>query len=227
MIQLEGAGKTYEKRGQKIVALAATNLNIAAGEFVAIVGPSGSGKTTLLSLLGGMLAPSAGKMLLDGVSVYDLPVHERAKLRQKRIGFVFQTFNLIPYLSALENVQIPLMLSATDRKSQQEKAAELLTRLGLGERLDHKPGELSLGQQQRVAMARTLANDPAIILADEPTGNLDPATRTQILDYLTEFAKEGRTVVLVTHDMSAAELASRQLLLKDGKITPRFAIHAA
>ena len=227
MIHLEGAGKTYEKRGEKIVALAPTDLNIAAGEFVAIVGPSGSGKTTLLSLLGGMLAPSSGKMRLDGVSVYDLPVHERAKLRQQRIGFVFQTFNLIPYLTALENVQIPLMLSALDRKSQEDRATDLLTRLGLGERLAHKPGELSLGQQQRVAMARMLANDPAIILADEPTGNLDPATRQQILDYLVEFANEGRTVVLVTHDMSAAELASRQLLLKDGKIAPRFAVHAA
>lgn len=227
MIELQGAGKTYEKRGEKIVALAPTQLTIARGEFVAIIGPSGSGKTTLLSLLGGMLAPTDGKLLLDGVSIYDLPVAQRAKLRQQRIGFVFQTFNLISYLSALENVQIPLMLAGGDAAAHRQRATELLTRLGLGERLQHKPCELSLGQQQRVAMARTLANDPSIILADEPTGNLDPETRAQVLNYLVEFAHEGRTVVLVTHDMAAAELSSRQLLLKEGKITPRLAVHAA
>jgi putative ABC transport system ATP-binding protein len=145
---------------------------------------------------------------------------KRAELRRKKIGFVFQTFNLIPYLTALENVQVPLLLTGVNERAQQERAASLLTRLGLADRLDHKPSELSVGQQQRVALARMLANDPAVVLADEPTGNLDPATSGQIIDFLEEVNREGRTVVMVTHDMRAAQRVKRILRLVDGTISP-------
>jgi putative ABC transport system ATP-binding protein len=185
---------------------------------VSVVGPSGSGKSTLLLMLGGMLSPSAGRVLLSDQSVYDLSSDKRARLRKENIGFVFQTFNLVPYLTALENVQVPLFLAATDDKSQYEKATALLDRVGLGDRLDHKPTELSVGQQQRVALARMLANDPAVILADEPTGNLDPETADQVIGFLEELHGEGRTIVMVTHDPRAAERAKRTLRLRDGKL---------
>jgi putative ABC transport system ATP-binding protein len=157
---------------------------------------------------------------VDGQSLYDMGVEKRAELRRKAIGFVFQTFNLIPYLTALENVQVPLLLAGINGRAQQERASALLTRLGLADRLDHKPSELSVGQQQRVALARMLANDPAVVLADEPTGNLDPDTSGQIIDFLAEVNHEGRTVVMVTHDMRAAQRAKRILKLVDGAITP-------
>jgi putative ABC transport system ATP-binding protein len=201
-----------------VTALQPTTLGITPGEFVAVVGPSGSGKTTLLSILGGMLAPSTGQVLLDGQSLYHSTATHRAQSRLQKIGFVFQTFNLVPYLTALENVQIPLMLSHAISGEQQRRAAELLMRVGLEGRMHHKPSELSVGQQQRVALARTLVNDPPVILADEPTGNLDPATRGHVLDFLSELSREGRTVVMVTHDPSAAERASRTLHLADGTI---------
>ena len=157
-------------------------------------------------------------MLLEDESIYDLTSDGRARLRKENIGFVFQTFNLVPYLTALENVQIPLFLAGMDDKSQDEKATALLERVGLGDRLDHKPTELSVGQQQRVALARMLANDPAIILADEPTGNLDPETADQVIGFFEEFNEEGRTIVMVTHDPKAAERAKKTLRLRDGKI---------
>ena len=190
----------------------------APGEFVAVVGPSGSGKTTLLSMLGGMLAPSSGRIWLGDVSLYDATPANRAQLRRQKIGFVFQTFNLIPYLSALENVQVPLMLQGAGSVAEQQRARDLLARVGLEGRVHHKPSELSIGQQQRVALARTLANDPAVILADEPTGNLDPQTRQQILSFLGELCREGRTVIIVTHDPVAAERAARTIKLAEGAI---------
>ncbi|MFG0266613.1 MAG: ABC transporter ATP-binding protein, partial [Rhodopirellula sp. JB055] len=151
----------------------------------------------------------------------------RARMRKTNIGFVFQTFNLIPYLSAQENVQIPLYLSGTEESDQRDRAAELLERVGLGDRLDHKPNELSVGQQQRVALARMLANDPAVILADEPTGNLDPETSDQVIGYFEEFNREGRTIVMVTHNPEAAERAKRVLKLRNGKIVDdRAALHS-
>jgi putative ABC transport system ATP-binding protein len=218
MFQLNDVSKCYSHQQGQVTALQSTTLHIAAGEFVAVVGPSGSGKTTLLSILGGMLAPTSGRVLLDGISVYDAPAGERARLRLRRIGFVSQTFNLVPYLSALENVQIPLMLSREKNHVQVERAAALLKRVGLAERVHHKPSELSVGQQQRVALARTLVNDPSVILADEPTGNLDPQTREHVLNFLGELCREGRTVLMVTHDPSAAERAGRTLHLADGSI---------
>jgi putative ABC transport system ATP-binding protein len=193
-------------------------LQIERGDFVSVIGPSGSGKSTLLLLLGGMLRPASGRVLVEGQSLYDLSPEKRASVRKKKIGFVFQTFNLIPYLTAIENVQVPLFLAGAGEANQKKRAGELLDRMGLSDRLHHKPSELSVGQQQRVALARMLANDPAVILADEPTGNLDPDTAQSVLDFLADANRDGRTVVVVTHDMRAAQRAKRTLRLVEGKI---------
>lgn len=219
MLKMESVAKTYNHRGPAVNVLTDVNVEIAEGDFVAVIGPSGSGKTTLLLMLGGMLSPSAGRVELCGVSLYDLAPDQRAALRGRRIGFVFQTFNLVPYLSALENVQVPLFLSGFSRADQETRAASLLERFGLGDRLQHKPSELSVGQQQRVALARMLANDPSVILADEPTGSLDPETSSQVIAFLEELNQEGRTVVMVTHDPQVAQKAKRSLRLDDGKIS--------
>jgi putative ABC transport system ATP-binding protein len=216
---MENVSKTYRHRGHLVKALDGATLHIPGGDFVSVVGPSGSGKSTLLLMLGGMLSPSEGRVLLEASSVYDLSAAERAKMRREKVGFVFQTFNLVPYLSALENVQVPLFLAKMDEKIQKDRATALLERVGLADRLDHKPGELSVGQQQRVALARMLANDPAVILADEPTGNLDPETSQQIIGFLEKFNAEGKTIVMVTHDPRAAQRAKRTLRLQNGAIT--------
>jgi putative ABC transport system ATP-binding protein len=220
VLRMESVSKNYSHRGKPVVALDDASLEICRGEFVSVVGPSGSGKSTLLLVLGGMLSPSKGCVFLDGQALYDSTPDDRARLRRQKIGFVFQTFNLIPYLSALENVQVPLLLAGVNGTGQEERAAHLLERVGLGDRLDHKPSELSVGQQQRVALARVLANDPPLILADEPTGNLDPDTSEQILAFLDEVHREGRTVVMVTHDPLAARRAGRTLRLREGRILP-------
>lgn len=218
MFHLQDITKVYHRRQHQVVAFQVCSLDIAHGEYVAVVGPSGSGKTTLLSMLGGMLSPDAGKVLFDGESLYDLPLTERTRLRREHIGFVFQTFNLVPYLTALENVQIPLFLHGISKADQDARATELLEQVGLGNRIEHKPSELSTGQQQRVALARTLANNPRLILADEPTGNLDPDSREAVLSMFDNFVREGRTIVMVTHDPAAAARAGRRLCLADGKI---------
>jgi putative ABC transport system ATP-binding protein len=218
MLRLEEAGKTYRRGGEVLAALQPTSLEIGAGEYVAVVGPSGCGKSTLLSVVGGMLAPTTGRVLIDGQSLYDLKVSQRAAVRAKRIGFVFQTFNLVPYLSAVENVQVPLYLAGVGPKEQRGRATAALERVGLADRLGHKPSELSVGQQQRVALARTLVNDPALILADEPTGNLDPDTREQVLGLFAEFHGEGRTLVVVTHDPAVAARSRRVLRLAGGSL---------
>jgi len=220
MFVLERISKVYRKRRTEVLAFRAECLEIGTGEYVAVVGPSGSGKTTLLSILGGMLSPDNGRVLLEGVDVYQLSPLERTRLRGTTIGFVFQTFNLLPYLSALENVRIPLFLAGVAPSIQIEQASYLLDRLGLGDRLDHKPCELSTGQQQRVALARTLCNNPRIILADEPTGNLDPDSRRHVLATFDECVREGRTIVMVTHDSNAAERASRRIRLSGGMVEP-------
>jgi len=172
-----------------------------------------------LSLLGGMLSPTAGRIWLDDGSVYEQSVAARSAIRRERMGFVFQTFNLIPYLTALQNVQVPLGLNNVPRDMQEKRAASMLQRFGLGDRLNHKPSEMSVGQQQRVALARTLVNAPQIILADEPTGNLDPASREVVLKAFDDCHEEGRTIVMVTHDLAAAERAGRRLVLQDGVIS--------
>jgi putative ABC transport system ATP-binding protein len=215
---MENVTKSYKHRGQPVTALDGATAEIPRGDFVAVVGPSGSGKSTLLLMLGGMLSPSSGRVLLEGQSLYDLSADGRARLRKKKVGFVFQTFNLVPYLTAIENVQVPLYLAGVDQKAHEERAASLLERVGLADRMQHKPCELSVGQQQRVALARMLANDPAVILADEPTGNLDPDTSRQVIGFFEEFNGEGRTIVMVTHDPRAAERAKRVLRLTGGAI---------
>ena len=218
MLRMEEVSKSYQHRGQIVKALDGATVEIASGDFVSVVGPSGSGKSTLLLMLGGMLSPSSGRVLLKDESIYDLTSDGRARLRKEKIGFVFQTFNLVPYLTALENVQVPIYLAGGDERTQEERATALLERVGLGDRLDHKPTELSVGQQQRVALARMLANDPAVILADEPTGNLDPETADQIIEFIEEFNQEGRTIVMVTHDPRSAQRAKRTLRLREGQI---------
>lgn len=218
MLTMEHVTKKYRHRGEFVTALDDVSVTLERGDFVSIVGPSGCGKSTLLLMLGGMLSPTAGRVLLEGTSIYDLTADRRAALRTRHVGFVFQTFNLVGYLTALENVQVPLYLAGMAPEAQQPRAAELLTRVGLGDRLYHKPCELSVGQQQRVALARMLANDPAVILADEPTGNLDPETAQQVIGYFEEFHQEGKTIVMVTHDPRAAERAARTLRLRGGEI---------
>jgi putative ABC transport system ATP-binding protein len=218
MLRMENVTKTYQLRRQPVTGLDQATLGIDKGDFVSLVGPSGSGKSTLLLMLGGMLSPTSGRVLLDGHSLYERSANERARLRQRYIGFVFQTFNLVPYLTAIENVQVPLYLGRVPRAEQRDRAAAMLARVGLANRLDHKPTELSVGQQQRVALARMLANDPAVILADEPTGNLDPETAAQVIGFLEEFNAEGRTIVMVTHDPRAAQRARRVIRLVEGRL---------
>ena len=218
MLKMDKVTKKYLHRGQYVTALDNASITIHKGDFVSVVGPSGCGKSTLLLMLGGMLSPTSGHVLLDGESIYELNADQRAGLRTTNVGFVFQTFNLVGYLTALENVQIPMFLAGVDNATQEERAANLLARVGLGDRIHHKPCELSVGQQQRVALARMLANDPSVILADEPTGNLDPDTSRQVISYFEEFNQEGKTIVMVTHDPRAAERAKRTLRLTGGKI---------
>ena len=220
MLRMEEVSKIYNHRKTAVTGLRDATFDISTGDFVAVVGPSGSGKSTLLLMLGGMLSPSGGKVLFETQSLYDLSPDERARLRRRNIGFVFQQFNLVPYLTAQENVQVPLYLTGVASKEQETRAAALLERVGLGDRRHHKPSELSVGQQQRVALARVLANDPKVILADEPTGNLDPETGQRVIEFLAELNAEGRTIVMVTHDPLAAERAKRTLRLVDGAIIP-------
>jgi len=224
VIKAENITKRYQRREGPVLALDGVSMEIAEGEFVSIMGPSGCGKSTLLLTLGCLIRPTEGKVWLDGRSVYDLNHEEAAALRLKTIGFVFQTFNLVPYLTALENVQLPLYLSGLPPARQRTRAEELLDQVGLGDRLSHKPSELSVGQQQRVALARTLANEPRLILADEPTGNLDPALAEEMLDHLEGLHQEGVTVVMVTHDPLLAARAERQLRLVEGRVSATEAV---
>jgi putative ABC transport system ATP-binding protein len=216
MIKVKNVSKIYKKGGQEVRAIDNVSLSIPKGDFVSIIGPSGSGKSSLLLMLGGMLSPSTGQIFVDEDSLYDLNSNERARLRQKKMGFVFQTFNLIPYLTAIQNVQVPLCLSGVDENAQQERAQALLERVGLGDRMGHIPSELSVGQQQRIALARMMANDPAIIFADEPTGNLDPEMSQLVINFLTELNHEGRTIIMVTHDMKVAQRAKRTITISNG-----------
>ena len=210
--------KNYGRGKKEVSGLAGVDLTVDKGDYLALVGPSGSGKTTLLLSLGGLIRPTSGKVIIDGTSVYDLKPAKRIELRRSKIGFLFQTFNLIPYLTALENTQVPLMIAGKSREEQEAVAQSTLERVGLGDRLHHKPSELSIGQQQRVALARTLANSPLIILADEPTGNLDPATVESVAEMLRDLNDEGITIVMVTHDPRMAAHAGREERLVDGKI---------
>jgi len=209
----------YESAGRRLVVLRDIGFTIEPDEFVAIVGPSGSGKTTLLGLLAGLDRPSSGRVLLDGRDLGAMSEDERAAFRAANVGFVFQTFQLIPTLTALENVLVPLELKGNGRRADMDRARALLERVGLGERLDHYPAQLSGGEQQRVALARAFANEPAVLFADEPTGNLDAENGAAVADLLVELNRERRTtLVLVTHDPKLAARAGRVIRLEGGRI---------
>jgi len=218
MISMKGIRKVYAMGRMQVEALRGIDLDIAANEYVAVVGPSGSGKSTLMNILGCLDTPTSGEYLLSGEAVGGLDRNRLAEIRNKRIGFVFQNFNLLPYASALENVELPLLFAGVSTRERQARAEAMLTRVGLQDRMDHKPTELSGGQMQRVAIARALVNDPAIILADEPTGNLDSASGQAIVTLFRELHAAGQTIVLITHDSGVAKLASRVVRMQDGAI---------
>ncbi len=219
IIELEDLMRHYEMGGVKIRALDGVDLQISRGEYLSIVGPSGSGKTTLFNLVGGLDRPSQGKVYIDGVDISKLDAYELAWLRCRKIGYIFQTFNLIQVLTALENVALPTVFAGLPRDEGLEKAQKLLSNVGLGDRVDHRPTELSAGQQQRVAIARAMANDPAIILADEPTGNLDLNTGMEIIDLLHGLNKtRGMTLIAATHDLKMIKASDRIVWMRDGKI---------
>ena len=219
MIRLENITKTYEKHGQTLRALEDVSLHVPKGDFLAITGPSGSGKTTLMNILGCLDRPTAGKYLLEGTTVEGLGGAAAADIRNRKIGFMFQSFNLIGSMSALENVELPLVLRGESRKSRRQKALEALARVGLQDRAGHRPAELSGGQQQRVAIARVLAAQPPLILADEPTGNLDGVTSREILSILRQLHQEGQTIVMITHDDGIAAAAPRQMRMEQGRLS--------
>ena len=218
IIQTESLTKVYGTGDTAVTALHRVNLAVKAGEFVAVMGPSGCGKSTLLHLIGGLDHPTEGRVLLEGQDLYALDDARLTELRRRRIGMVFQFYNLIPVLNAVENVALPLILDGAKPDIARARAADWLCRLGLDGRLSHRPDQLSGGQQQRVAIARALVTEPALILADEPTGNLDPETSEHILGFFAEINREGRTIAIVTHDMRAARTATRTLKLANGKI---------
>jgi len=219
IIQIEEIAREYEMGGTKINALDGVNLEIGRGEYVSIVGPSGSGKTTLFNLIGGLDRPTRGIVYIDGVDISKLDAYELAWLRCRKIGYIFQTFNLIPVLTATENVALPTVFAGVPRDEGLKKAEKILSSVGLKDRLHHKPGELSAGQQQRVAIARAMANDPAIILADEPTGNLDLNTGMEIIDLLHGLNKSrGMTLIAATHDLKMIKASDRIVWMRDGKI---------
>lgn len=218
LISIKHLNKTYIMGAEKVEALKDVSLDIEKNEYVALMGPSGSGKSTLMNLLGCLDSPSRGEYWLNGIEVSTMNDGELAEVRNKQIGFVFQTFNLLPRLSALENVALPLVYAGYSREERLEKAKKVLESVGLGDRIYHRPNELSGGQRQRVAVARALVNDPAIILADEPTGNLDTKTSYEIMTLFEEIHQAGNTVILVTHEQDIALHAQRIVRLRDGLI---------
>lgn len=218
IIKTQSLIKDYLLGKVKVRALAGIELSIINGEFVAIMGPSGSGKSTLMHIIGCLDSPSAGEYYLDGDLVSKLPKSALAGIRNRKIGFVFQSFNLLPHLNVLKNVELPLMYSGLSARKRGEKASQILDSVGLSDRLKHKPNELSGGQRQRVAIARAIVNDPSILLADEPTGNLDSGAGGDILAIFNDLHKAGNTVIMVTHDRAVAERADRIIEIRDGMI---------
>ncbi len=220
MIRIQNVSKTYPAPdgGEEVHALRDVSLFIATGEFVTVIGPSGSGNSTLLHVVGGLSAPTGGQVSLGETQVYDLGVEARTALRLKEVGYVFQTFNLVPYLTCLENVVLPAYLAGVPRAEARGRAVRMLERLGIAARRAHRPGELSVGERQRVGIARAMVNGPRVLLADEPTGNLDPGSADQVMSILHELNAAGQTVVMVTHDPRLAAQAPRTVKLGAGRI---------
>jgi putative ABC transport system ATP-binding protein len=219
IVRTKDVKKHYVMGNEIVEALKGINIEIAAGEYISIMGPSGSGKSTLFNMVGGLDKPSEGKIYIDEVDVAQLDAYELAWLRCRKIGYIFQSFNIIPVMTALENVVLPMTFAGMSTDESREKAARLLATVGLGQRLMHKPSELSGGQQQRVAIARAMANDPAIILADEPTGNLDLTTGKEIIDLLKDMNQmSGVTIISATHDMKMLDISDRVVWIRDGRV---------
>ena len=220
LIELTNVSKTYDLGEVKVHALRETTLNIEQGEYVALIGPSGSGKSTLMNTLGCLDRPTTGSYILDGEEVVDMSLDQRAAIRNLKLGFVFQNFNLLSRTSAEENVELPLLYSkGVTPRQRRKKARELLGLVGLGDRLDHHPAQLSVGQQQRVAIARALVNEPPILMGDEPTGNLDTKTSREVIELLEKLNEERKlTIILVTHDQEVARNARRTIVLRDGTV---------
>ena len=218
IIKIENISKVYDTGAVQVHALRDVSLSIEEGDFVAIMGQSGSGKSTLMNVLGCLDRPTSGVYELDGINISKIESRELSSIRNKKIGFVFQSFNLIPRTSSLKNVELPMIYAKMGKKERRERAIELLEKVGLGERLHHMPNEISGGQKQRIAIARALANKPAIILADEPTGNLDTSSSEEIMNLFTELNNEGVTVIVVTHEDNIAEYTKRIIRFRDGQI---------
>jgi putative ABC transport system ATP-binding protein len=227
VLEAKQLAKTYETGGAKVLGLRGVDISIERGEFVAIMGPSGCGKSTLLNLLAGLDRPTAGEVWLDGQRIDVMTETELARLRRLKVGFVFQFFNLLPTLSALENVELPLLLVGRGRRQARRSASELLSDFGISDKDGAAPAQLSGGQQQRVALARALANSPDIVLADEPTGNLDSAAAREVLALFREARQRGQTLLLVTHDASVASTADRVITLRDGLVADETELAAA
>lgn len=226
LLSMSGVRKVYDTGAVQVEALRGIDLEIQNGDYVAIMGPSGSGKSTLMHIIGCLDVPTSGRYLLDGEEVARLTENQLADIRNRRLGFVFQSFNLLPSLTAERNVELPLIYAGVAPAERRERARHALERVGLGNRCDHRPGELSGGQQQRVSVARALVTDPALILADEPTGALDSVSTRDILDLFAELNTSGRTIVVITHEADVAQCAKRTVHIYDGQLTDSTPVHA-
>jgi putative ABC transport system ATP-binding protein len=220
VIELDDVEKVYQMGNTEVRALRGSDLEIDEGEFIAVMGPSGSGKSTLMNMMGALDVPTRGLVEVADRDLNEMGPDELALLRNEKVGFIFQEFNLMKNLNTIQNVMLPLTIQEVPESERRSRAADLLEKVGLGDRLTHMPSELSGGQRQRVSIARALANDPEIVLADEPTGNLDTDTGAKIMDLLTEFNEEGKTIIMVTHDPNDAEYADRTIKIKDGVTHP-------
>ncbi len=224
MIELKNASKKYQQGSREVHALRDVSLSIKKGEFLSVMGPSGSGKSTLLNLIGGLDQPSGGEIFIDGKPLHGISDDELTLIRRRKVGFIFQFFNLLPILTAAENVSLPLLLEGTPYAEAKPKAVKLLEQVGLGARTEHRPEQLSGGEMQRVAISRALISNPAVLLADEPTGNLDSHTSEEIFMLLKSLNEQGQTIVMVTHDSKAAAYGSRIITLKDGALSEDISI---
>ncbi len=224
MLHMTDVRKTYATGVVQVEALRGVDLDVAEGDYLAIMGPSGSGKSTLMHIIGCLDVPTSGTYLLDGTDVSEMTEKQLAEVRNRKIGFVFQQFNLLPSLTALRNVELPLVYAGVPVAERRERAMDALDKVGLAERVQHRPGELSGGQQQRVSVARALVTDPALLLADEPTGNLDSHSTAEILELFAELNEAGRTIVIITHELEVAEHAKRRVFIRDGLLNATDAV---